>query len=882
MKIFRRKRDGLIRRVRNLMAHSGELSSLSGDLDEIYPEIAAERGRCRAGIWLWRQILGSLGHISLKSMRWGLIMLKNYLRLTLRGIRRRKLHSAVNILGLSAGLASCALIYLFIADELSFDRFHLENSRLHRLVRVLYSNADGSERLRDPSIQPAVGPLIAESYPEIEYQTRWMERIGIVRRGDRLFRETLHLVDADFFRMFTFPLIEGDLRTALAREDAVVLTRASAMRYFGRTSAVGKTLALSIGGLRRDFLVTGVAEDPPRNSTLRFDFLIRIENTTRIFEEPRFLEDLSSCWFPVYVKLRENASAADLEPKFHAFTSRYLGERLQAWRSGGRWTRESHPFSFGLQRMRDVHLGSGVYGSRGPSSILILAGIGLAVLAIACINYINLSIGLASARAREIGLRRVVGANRGRLMRQFWTESVMTTTIAMLGALLLAAMLLPRFNVIVAKQFSLRDFLFPSHLLAFLLITITVGVLAGSYPALVLARIHPAEIFRGRVQVGGRNRFTRILIGLQFALCVSLIAAASILGSQLRHLVGKDLGYEKANLVTILIQERGREDSRRFIRRFREEARRFPGVENMSACHARFGLSKAPRMDNGRKTVHFNMVDPAFFSTLGIEISEGRVFREESRADEGGAIVNQTFVRTLGIKNPVGTTVGAAVGGMAGFPDDMKPLRIIGVVDDFNFGPLDYRIIPAIFYVRADRSYTRMLVRLKPGRVKETLASLKETWGRMQPDKPFTYMFHDESLARLYQSERRWSGIISTASGLAVLIAGIGIFGLTALILNRRVKEIGIRKVLGAGIPRILQLVLGEFALLVAVSNLIAWPVIYLIMHGILQNYPFRIGIGIHHFLLAGGLSLLVAVLTISGLTLRAAAADPVKALRDE
>jgi putative ABC transport system permease protein len=806
-------------------------------------------------------------------------MFKNYFKAVVRNISKHKVYSVINILGLAVGLTCCILIYLYVADEISYDNFHKNNPSLFRLIKVNYNNSDGSICDRNSDVPPAMGPVLTEYFPGIKYQTRFTAGIGVVCCGDKMFRESVNLADSPFFKMFTFPLVNGSPENVLSRDNAIVLTQHYAKKYFGDENPLGKTLTITYGDKRKDYLVTGIAKALPRNSSIQFNLLINMSNLPIVTGYPGALSIWNSEWFSGFIQLKKNASVERIEQRFHAFNTQYFSSMIQRIKDRKDWTRKGNPFSYTLQNMRDVHLDSG----RGLTPIFILIGIALIVLVIASINFMNLSIGISSIRSLEIGIRKVVGARRRQLIEQFLGESLMMACIAMASGMFFAELLLPQFNLLANKQLSMGDLFSIHNILMLIFITLITGILAGCYPALVMSDFKPTEIIKGKFQLRGKTFFSRSLVVIQFTLSVILIISAILMGAQLKYLVHRDIGYKKEGLVAILTQERAPaiNASQRIVNLFRNKVIQHSNVVGLTATSSWFGISPAPQWNlikqGKRIQYHWNRVDNNFVHTLGLEILQGRDFSQNVVADSDAAIVNQRFIEALDMESPIGRTIGDPT---LGFPYN---LRIIGVVKDFHYGPLNAaRILPAIFHLQPIRAYNRMLVKISTNKTKETMTFFKNTWKQIQPEKPFIYYFHDEILENLYISEKRWSAIVQYSSILAVLVACMGIFGLTAITISRRVKEIGIRKVLGAKVSQIVNLVIKEYVILVVIANLIAWPTGYHIMRKVLQDYPYRIGIGIHYFLIAGVTSLFIAVLTIIYLAIRAALANPVDAIRNE
>jgi putative ABC transport system permease protein len=806
-------------------------------------------------------------------------MFSSYLRTAIRHILKHKGGSFLKIFGLSLGIASCLVIYLFVADELSFDDFHENGPALFRLVQIQYDRDSGKGTGFQPFMPTPVGPELLRNVPEVVRQTRFVTGQGVVRYRDKVFNETLTMVDPAFLEMFTFPLVAGDPQTALADEHRLVLTRSQATKYFGDEDPLGRTVAVSAGRSSRDFLVSGIVSDPPRNSSLRFDILIPFGHLPAVSDDPRILQDWSRWFCPLFVLLRPDATAGSAAPALDRFCRQYYGATIEREVREGR-----DPFTFGLQNVRDLHFDTRVAGVAGLSTSYLLSAIALAILLTACVNFVNLSIGSSSARSVEVGMRKILGAGRRQLLRQFGGETLLASFFAVLLALLMTEFILPEFNALSGKELSLATFFGGANGLALLAVTVLTGVLAGSYPAAVMSSLQPVEVMKGKLRIGGRSALTRGLVVLQFALSVTLGISAVLLAKQVTFLMNKDRGYVSRDLIVVLTQENEPAESETVYRRFRNEAVRDSRVRGITASGREFGFFlPGSTLEQGGRAVpfRFNRVDPDFLATMKLRLIEGRDFAATAGADRDAIIVNRRFVEELGPEFRLGEPLGDP---SKGFPYDR---RIVGVIADCHFLPLQREIEPLVLYVGEDRSprrntFSRIVVRVETGRPQESLAVLENAWKRVRPEKPFLAYFQDDALAGLYGRERRWSAIVRFASGLSLLLACLGIFGLTSVALSRRGKEMGIRKVLGAGAGQIMFLATREFILLISLANAVAWPVAYAVMRGVLAGYPYRIAITVTTFVLAWAASVLVALLTILYLAARTAFRNPVESLRYE
>ncbi len=806
-------------------------------------------------------------------------MIQNYLKIATRNLVKYKVHSFIKIFGLSIGIAACILIYLFVLDELSFDKFHENGDQLYRVVQVRYDKDSGKETGRQQFMPAPIGPELQKSFSEIKHQTRYVSGSGVVRYREKMFNETLSLADSSFFEMFTFPLVYGDSKTSLSDDHHVVLTRSCAEKYFGEKNPLGEVLTIAFGQVNKDFTVTGVADDTPFNSTLQFDILIHFNNLPTVMNNPTILENWNRWYCPFYIQTQPNVSPEQVEEKLDQFCKQYYSA------TNKRYIEEGHdPFRFGLQAVKSIHLDSRMAGNRGLFPSYILSAIALAILMIACVNFMNLSIGLSSVRSMEVGMRKVLGADRRQLIVQFLCEAVLISFLATLLALVFAELLLPGFNTLSGKQVTLSAIFQGGHVMILLAIAFFAGLFAGSYPALIMSAFRPVEIMKGKLRVGGRTTLTKGLVVFQFALSVILAISAIVLGRQVSFMVSRDPGYLSEGLVVVLTQENRKEESERLYRRFRNEILPYGRVQGITASNREFGIFlPGSALEQGERKIfyRFNRVDPYFLSTMKFALRQGRDFSSNIVADGDVVIVNERFMEELGPDYKIGQVLGDM---SKGFPYNC---RIVGVIEDCHFESLRSEIEPLLLYVgqgsapNRDR-FSRIIIRVETGSIKETMDFLGKAWEKTQPNKPFMYYFQEDALANLYNQEKRWSAIVRHASVFSILLACLGILGLTSVTLSRRVKEIGIRKVLGASVAQIIYLAIKEFVVLIAIANVIAWPVVFFVMKKVLQNYPYRIDLEPQYFFLAGAISVLLAVLTILYISVKAALQNPVKNLRYE
>lgn len=854
----------------NLLIRSDMRQFVLGDFDEAYAEMVETLGRHRADIWYWKHFLRSLPKIFLDTSRWRIEMFRNYLITALRNMKRQKLFSLINVVGFSIALMVCLWIYMFIREEFSFDRFHKNGDSIYSVVKT-----DHHFQNMRRYIEVNTGPDIKEFFPEIEYSVRFTPYNVIVRREDRLFQELCHFADKDFFKMFSFGLLKGDGENALASLGRVVLTESLVRKYFGREDPVGKILTISFGNMENDYIVSGVAEDVPSHSSLQFKMLMNIKELNKVYG-PDELINRNWSLANTFVQLKKGISPLALEARLPAFFEQNFSPLIEERKKRGSWNKEGPTITLWLQNIEDIYLHSqGIEGQQENqvSRSYILGGIGLLILFIACINFTNLAIGRASSRTAEIGVRKVLGASRKDLIRQFWSESLMVVFLSMTIALITGLLLLPLFNRLASKNFLEKDILTVPHLILFVGAAVFIAMFAGLYPGLVLSRIQPARIIQGAFKIGGRSLLTRFLIVVQFSAAVFLVISTLTISKQVRYILNKDMGYDREGVVVIDTFERRNYDVNTHIFDvFETEAESLPFIKNVSGCvfplSAEMGDGKLT-FNEKRLEISFTSVHYNFFETMGIKFISGKDFPRQLSDEVEPLIVNESFVRAYEIENPVGTWLNPGT-------------QIIGVVEDFHFWTLKEKIRPTIIELSRRTGPRNLLVRIDMSDINGALAGLESIWKKVQPNKPFDFTFEDDIFQEKYAEEKRWRGIVLYSSLFSILISCMGLIGIITLVTNRRIKEIGIRRVLGAPIMKICRLLTGKYLSLVAASNLIAWPLGYYFMSKWLNSYAYRITIDAGLFLLAGVLTLIVSVATIGAQVFRAASANPVDSLRYE
>jgi putative ABC transport system permease protein len=792
-------------------------------------------------------------------------MLKNYLKIAIRNLLKHKAYSFINLAGLAIGIACCVLIMLYVREELSYDRFH-ENAG--RTYRVANEGQFGSETWKGARTSHPLAPALVQEFPEVQQAVRFYRLYKpLVQVGEKKFVEPrFFYADSSVFEVFTFPLITGDPQTALTRPYSLVLSQAMAEKYFGGGDPVGQILSVAKLG---DFQITGVLKNIPANSHLAFDFLASYA-TLHAQKNPN-LESWDTIVTSTYILLPEGYDHRTLEAKLPALVTKYQNQSHGA------------TLRLFLNPIVDLHLRSefsGELGERGSMATLYILAMGAVfILLIACINFMNLATARSLQRAREVGVRKVIGAHRLQLIRQFLSEAILLSLGALALALPLVELLLPAFNQLVGKNLDIDFVANLSTVGVLAALGLLVGIISGSYPAFALSSFKPVAVLKG--QTKSRPAGARIRQGLvvaQFAISIIFIVSTIIVGSQLEFFRDTKLGFNKEQVVVLPIQDRS--VSSRF-EAIKQELRQNPNILSVAATSQLPGAGEGNYYYNVEGiseglTLPTYFVDHDFIPALDIELAAGRNFYASFTADAAGAfMINETAAKQFGWDDPLGKTIDWDSGTKKGV--------VIGVVKDFHTASLHEKIEPLIIQIFPEPMYIGYLVaRLAPHDISATLASIKEKWQAFEPQYPLQYSFLDEDFDRLYRNEERLAQIFRYSSTLAILIACLGLLGLAAFAAEQRTKEIGVRKVLGATVAQIVLLLSRDFAKLVGLAFVVAAPVAYFAMNRWLQNFAYRAEISLGAFLLAGLAALGLACLTVSWQAIKAALANPVEALRYE
>jgi putative ABC transport system permease protein len=797
-------------------------------------------------------------------------MLKNYFKTAWRNLWKNKVYTFINITGLAIGLASCMLIILYAKDEVSYDRFHANASNIYHVVSKMTSPDGNVSKMGSTGNRP--GPAFKETIPEAKDFVRIQQSNFNVKKGNDVFDEEGHFADENFFSFFSFKLKEGNPTTVLSDIHSIVINEDIAKKYFGNSPAVGKTLEIDPGNGFEQFVVSGVAKNSPENSSVKVKLLFPIKLQLRDNPDNLWLNFFQN----TFVSLQPGADIKAVEKKFaQVYENSSKDEAKNAAEQYG----IKDKVRYELQPLLGMHLDTeyvpdnGLYNASNPLYSYILSGIALFLLIIACINFINLSIAHSLNRAKEIGIRKVAGSERKQLIIQFLGESFLLSFFGFVFALLLVLLALPFFNDVSKKALSF-SYLFDLKLIfVYVGLFITSGLLAGFYPALVLSKFNPVDTLYGRTNYAGKNYLSKGLVVLQFSLATFLIIGTIIIYAQFNFLTHYDLGYNDDNLAIV---KTGPIDAKK-VNRIAEELQRNPAVISVAARNGGFRATSAKINDGKEINLTYETIDKEFLPTLQLNLVQGHNFTGENSSDSTtAAIVNETFVKTAGWKEPLGKKVDF-------FWDSGRVYNVIAVVKDHYYSSLKATIKPQLFTMDTrSGKYGQLWVKINPTNTASTIQYIQKTCRAALPLQPFQYEFKKDSNAAKYESEQKWKQIISFAALLTIFISCIGLFGLASLAAQKRIKEVGIRKVLGASVADIVRKLSTGFLTLVIIASLIAVPVAWWASNKWLQEYPLRIEISIWIFLLALVLIVAVSILTVSFQAIKAAIANPVKSLRTE
>ena len=810
-------------------------------------------------------------------------MIQNYLTIAFRSLWKNKAISLINIVGLSVGLACFALFLLDVINEYSFDRFHTKANRLYTVVENI-GEISGQPAQKMSNLPMPLGPALKADLPDVARFAR-VQGAGesfLLRTPNGVVEEQASFVDPAFFQMFDFPFLYGNARSALSSANNVVLSEKMAQKLFGESNPMGKTLEINASGGTHfePFTVSSVVKDLPSNSSLQFGILMPFEKFAATERGRAAATDWAQLSMQTFVELRPGSGLAKNQARMDQFFGKYYPDVEKSLRSAGLWNKPEPPVTFGLLSIQSLHHDPNL--GVNPSLSLILLAIGGIILLIACINFTTLSIGRSAGRAREIGVRKVVGASRGQLARQYLAEAILLSCVSTVIGLGLAAALLPVFNDLSDKHLIFNLQQFPELFWLVPGLALLVGTLAGMYPAFVLSGFSPLETLKSKLKIGGENWFTKSLVTFQFVLSVGFMACTFIMLWQMNFLRSKDLGFDQENIV--VVNAGGTTDPVKTLTHFRQSLTNRPEIVGVSGAEFSLGagaIAGNTRFEYQGKTTDIfeHFIDAEYLSVLKLPLVSGRNFDPKRVQDTvTSVIINETAVRNLGWTNE--TALGQVLTGYNPADPTRNPV-VIGVVQDYHFRSLHEKVYPMLFMAHG-RLPQQFFVRIAPGDPQQALSQMQTAWASAEPVLPFRYTFLDENLQKSYLAESRMSTTIGWAGGIAVFLACLGLFGLAILSTVNRTKEIGIRKVLGASVAGITTLLTKDFLKLVVIAIVIASPIAYYFMQQWLADFAYRIDLQWWMFALAGAAAVLVAFLTVGFQSVKAALANPVESLRGE
>jgi putative ABC transport system permease protein len=806
-------------------------------------------------------------------------MFRNYLKVALRNLWKSKGFTAINIIGLASGIGVCLLIVLYVTDELSYDRFNVNADRIYRLDADIYFN--NTQFTASVAPKPLALTLVKEC-PQVEQMVRINSSndILIKKGGDWIRDHHLAFADSTFFKVFSIPMVTGDPVTALNEPNSIVIDESAARRYFNSTDVVGKTLELE----NKTFCkITGVMQDFPRQSHFHLSFIRPIRDSYQGDND----QWLSNNWHS-YILARPDVDRAFLQSRVNATVDKYLGRQLEQMlhTSFQDMNHQGAHFMYHLMPLEDIHLHSNKSYEMEPNGninyIYIFSFVAILILVIACVNFMNLSTARSANRAKEVGIRKVAGSTKGHLVTQFLTESVLLSFFSLLLAIGIALLLLPFFNQLAGKELHAASLFSPRFLTLLVILVFLVGCLAGSYPAFYLSSFQPISVLKGKIASGFKGSMLRsILVVGQFVISIGLIISTIVIYNQLNYIRNREVGFDRDQVLIIHNAYLAGDP----VLTFRKELTQLSGVADATLSgdlptqgsgYDQEGWFRTSSLDTKGAVVLTNLtVDEHYITTLGMKMVRGRNFSHDFPSDSTAIILNESAVQLLGWKDPISQVFYRPGRGMKS-----TAFHVIGVVKDFNFSSMHDKVGPLV--INLDDNRGSLAVRLRSGDIMAQVGQIGSKWKAMANGVPFSYTFMDDDFNRLYLSETQTGQLFISFAVFAIFIACLGLLGLVTYAAEQRMKEIGIRKVLGARVGGIVGLLSKDFALLIGIAALIAFPLAWWFMYSWLKGFAYRTSISWWIFLVAGVSALAIALLTVSIQTVRAAVANPVKSLRSE
>ncbi len=793
-------------------------------------------------------------------------MIRNFFVIAWRNIFRSKLHSIINVAGLALAIACAILIVLYTRDEASYDRFHTKADHIYRLTAD-FTDAEGKIKGRNGVSGMVHGPAFTRNIPEIDSFVRIKSEFYSVRVKGEVFAQEAFMTDENFFAVFDFPLLHGHPDAALQDVHALVLSEEVAEKFFGSKDVVGRTLELNMQDSFVPFTVSAVAKKSPQNSSIKLAMVLPMKASNE-FNDDQWI----NFWMNTFLVLRSDANIDRVIAKMDQVYNREAKTQIEEAKTKYDWKETMH---FGLQPLLDMHLSTdygannGLRDASNPMYSYMLSAIAIFIMLIACINFINLSIGRSMRRAKEVGIRKVVGSSRKQLQWQFLGESYLLTAIAFVAGLALAQALLPFFNSLANKSLSFSYLLDAGLVFTLMVLFFITGLLAGFYPAIVLSAFDPVTTLYNKIRFAGKGYLAKALVVLQFAMATLLIIGTMAMYAQFNFLTHYTLGYNDKHLIEVNIPNSDYNKAKRLAGYFAQ----LQGVEKIAIKNVGFNYTGG-KVDGKTVDFAFDAIDENYLPTLEIPIVTGRNFSRDYSGDTmSNVLVNETFAKQMGWADAIGKQIA--------FWND-KQLQVIGVVADYHFSSLKEKIGPQLFVMGGDRNYGLLELKINPNQIPEALRQIEQTYRRIIPTKAYAYEFRDQLNANEYEQESKWRMMLLFGAAVTIFISCIGLFGLSVLNAEKRRKEVGIRKVLGASVAQLTSRMTLEFLALVAIALCIALPASWWLVRMWLENYPYRIGLHWPLFAAAAAVVITLAIITVVFKAAQSAMSNPVNSLRTE
>jgi len=852
-----------------------DYNSSSEDLAEEFTFLIDEIGIKKAKAWYRWQVIKSIPSCLRHKFNWSFVMIFNYLKIALRSMKRQKINSFINIASLVIGMTCFILILLYVQHELSYDKYHKNANEIYRVyTEISYSNSLETSNTNCTPLPLA--PAIENDFPEITNATRLLGKAGVIKYNNQIhYEDLMFLADTEYLKIFSFPLLKGDSETALSDPFSVVMTQETAVKYFDQENPLGKVVQIN----NNDHKVTGILKSIPKNSHFQFEVLVPFS----IYQKTSFGQSHWNNWGsihgPTYIQLEKGINSADLEAKLPDFFARHAGENAP----------KNTGYAFRLEPLTSIHLEGKLESELEANSdkkiVTIFSITGLMILLIACFNYINLSTARSEKKAKEVGIRKTVGANRRKLTVQFLLESLIFSVLAFFLSIFCVKFLLPIFGSMVGRELDFSLLMSSKWLLTFLGIVLFVGFVSGSYPSFYLSSFQPTRVIKG-IRFEGKNKasfFRNALVVGQFIISVALIVCTLVITKQLSFIQNRNLGYNKEHIVAVTVRD---QDLRNNLEPFKNSLTQHAGVldicyqDRLPYAIRHIGTIYFDGMtEDDRVKSYVSFIDEHYADFYDMKFLAGRNFSKEMSTDIKAALVNESAVKAIGYENPIGKKL--EIWG--------TNYTIIGMLDDFHYLPLHQTIAPLVLGLSEPSFLTQMgfnrgylTMKVFSENIQNTLAFIEENFKTFSPNYAFEFSFLENRINRMYVEDQRTSKTFSYFSLIAILIACMGLFGIATFAAERRTKEIGIRKTLGASFLRIIFLLTKDLTKWIIISNIIAWPLAYLLMNKWLQNFAYRIDLGINVFLASALVALLIAILTVSYQSIKATTSKPIDSLRYE